>query len=237
MLSPSPPWSRLTRACEKASQTRPAVSSSGRGRHRRWGALIARVGAFLLVAALTLTAEAAWTAAPAHSISRRHKTPAIKNWFARHPRFHVHFTPASASWLNQVEHWFATLTQCVVVMHTPALCRYAMGELTASAMNFPLSLSDLLNGGQRTLVRDEQRRPKLCENDLLTEPTSSCGIMQRPLRCRAFAANCRHHFYDRLIDDSLPRIRSSRSFLSFAEISISAEQNRHRASPAGYGRI
>ena len=43
-----------------------------------------------------------------------HKTPAIENWFARHPRFHVHFTPTSAFWLNQVERWFATLTQrCV----------------------------------------------------------------------------------------------------------------------------
>ena len=40
-----------------------------------------------------------------------HKTPTIKAWFARHPRFHVHFTPTSASWLNQVERWFATLTQ------------------------------------------------------------------------------------------------------------------------------
>ncbi len=38
-----------------------------------------------------------------------HKTPSIKAWFARHPRFHVHFTPTSASWLNQVERWFATL--------------------------------------------------------------------------------------------------------------------------------
>ena len=40
-----------------------------------------------------------------------HKTPMIKAWFARNPRFHVHFTPTSASWLNQVERWFATLTQ------------------------------------------------------------------------------------------------------------------------------
>src|SRR6476659_10484946 len=40
-----------------------------------------------------------------------HKTPTIRNWFARHPRFHVHFTPTSASWLNQVERWFATLTE------------------------------------------------------------------------------------------------------------------------------
>jgi transposase len=40
-----------------------------------------------------------------------HKTTSIKAWLTRHPRFHVHFTPTSASWLNQVERWFATLTQ------------------------------------------------------------------------------------------------------------------------------
>lgn len=39
-----------------------------------------------------------------------HKTQAVRSWFARHPRFHVHFTPTSASWLNQVERWFSTLT-------------------------------------------------------------------------------------------------------------------------------
>lgn len=43
-----------------------------------------------------------------------HKTPTIRAWFARHPRFHVHFTPTSASWLNQVERWFAMLTdKCI----------------------------------------------------------------------------------------------------------------------------
>ena len=40
-----------------------------------------------------------------------HKTPAVRNWLARHPRFHAHFTPTSASWLNQVERWFATLSE------------------------------------------------------------------------------------------------------------------------------
>jgi transposase len=40
-----------------------------------------------------------------------HKTPSVKNWFARHPRFQIHFTPTSASWINQVERWFATLTE------------------------------------------------------------------------------------------------------------------------------
>ena len=40
-----------------------------------------------------------------------HKTPSVKRWFARHPRYHVHFTPTSASWLNQVERFFAEITQ------------------------------------------------------------------------------------------------------------------------------
>jgi transposase len=40
-----------------------------------------------------------------------HKTAAVRAWFARHPRFHVHFTPTSASWINQVERWFALLTE------------------------------------------------------------------------------------------------------------------------------
>ncbi len=40
-----------------------------------------------------------------------HKTPLIHRWLARHPRFHVHFTPTGASWLNLAERWFAALTQ------------------------------------------------------------------------------------------------------------------------------
>jgi transposase len=40
-----------------------------------------------------------------------HKTPLVKRWFARHTRYHVHFTPTSASWLNQVERFFAEITQ------------------------------------------------------------------------------------------------------------------------------
>ena len=40
-----------------------------------------------------------------------HKTPRVRRWLAAHPRFHLHFTPTSASWLNLVERWFATLTQ------------------------------------------------------------------------------------------------------------------------------
>jgi putative transposase len=40
-----------------------------------------------------------------------HKHEKVKAWFARHPRFHPHFVPTYASWLNQVERWFALITQ------------------------------------------------------------------------------------------------------------------------------
>jgi transposase len=39
-----------------------------------------------------------------------HKHPAVRQWLAAHPRFHLHFTPTSASWLNLVERWFALIT-------------------------------------------------------------------------------------------------------------------------------
>ena len=40
-----------------------------------------------------------------------HKTQAIRNWFAKRPRWRVHYTPTSASWINQVERFFANLTE------------------------------------------------------------------------------------------------------------------------------
>src|SRR5438309_1375519 len=40
-----------------------------------------------------------------------HKTAAIRAWLLKRPRFHVHFTPTSASWINMVERWFAALTE------------------------------------------------------------------------------------------------------------------------------
>ena len=40
-----------------------------------------------------------------------HKHAKVKRWLAARPRFHLHFTPTSASWLNQVERWFGLLSQ------------------------------------------------------------------------------------------------------------------------------
>ena len=40
-----------------------------------------------------------------------HKTELIRKWLLKHPRYHLHFTPTSASWINQVERWFAEITR------------------------------------------------------------------------------------------------------------------------------
>ncbi|MCA1696185.1 MAG: IS630 family transposase, partial [Actinobacteria bacterium] len=40
-----------------------------------------------------------------------HKTPSVKRWFERHPEYHLHFTPTSGSWLNQVERFFAEIPE------------------------------------------------------------------------------------------------------------------------------
>lgn len=43
--------------------------------------------------------------------SSTHKSPPIRRWLTKRPRYHLHFTPTSASWLNQIERWFAALTE------------------------------------------------------------------------------------------------------------------------------
>ena len=43
-----------------------------------------------------------------------HKTATIQDWLARHPRFHLHFTPTGSSWINQVERWFGYLTDQMI---------------------------------------------------------------------------------------------------------------------------
>ena len=43
-----------------------------------------------------------------------HKTPEVRDWLARHPRFRVHFTPTGSSWINQVERWFGLMTDKMI---------------------------------------------------------------------------------------------------------------------------
>jgi transposase len=61
-----------------------------------------------------------------------HKHPRVKAWLGKHPRFHLHFTPTSCSWLNLVECWFAELT-------TKRLCRgdfHSVADLVAAIQDY-----------------------------------------------------------------------------------------------------
>src|SRR3974390_314341 len=61
-----------------------------------------------------------------------HKTKEIRTWFLRHPRYHLHFTPTHSSWLNQVERWFALLSQRQIKRGS----HYSVRELEAAISEF-----------------------------------------------------------------------------------------------------
>jgi transposase len=57
-----------------------------------------------------------------------HKHPEVRKWFEKHPRYQLHFTPTSSSWLNQIERWFAEITRKRIRRGTFR----SVGELTAA---------------------------------------------------------------------------------------------------------
>ena len=61
-----------------------------------------------------------------------HKTKEVKAWLARRPRYHVHFTPTSASWINQIERWFAELPRKQLKRGV----HVSVKDLEADIMNF-----------------------------------------------------------------------------------------------------
>src|SRR5665811_324073 len=58
-----------------------------------------------------------------------HKTPAINTWLAKHPRFHMHFTPTSSSWINQVERWFGYITDQLIRRGSHASVQALEGDI------------------------------------------------------------------------------------------------------------
>lgn len=60
-----------------------------------------------------------------------HKTPSIRRWLVRHSRFHLHFTPTSASWMNLVERWFGLLTERQIRRGTHRSTRELEGAIMA----------------------------------------------------------------------------------------------------------
>ena len=62
-----------------------------------------------------------------------HKTKEIQAWFLRHPRYQLHFTPTHSSWLNQVERWFALLSQRQIKRGSHASVRELEAAISSSS--------------------------------------------------------------------------------------------------------
>lgn len=92
-----------------------------------------------------------------------HKHPAVRAWFAEHPRFHVHFVPTSSSWLNLAERWFAEITRK----------RIRRGTFK--------SVSSLVKAIQ-AYIRENNREPRPF---IWTAPASR--ILRKVARCKANA--------------------------------------------------
>ena len=65
-----------------------------------------------------------------------HKHPKVRAWLASHPRFHLHFTPTYSSWLNQIERWFALITQQAIRRGSFRNVRELVGKIDAYVAHY-----------------------------------------------------------------------------------------------------
>ena len=66
-----------------------------------------------------------------------HKHPRVKAWLARHPRFHIHYTPTYASWLNQVERWFALISHQAIRLRSATCVSWSKRSMPTSPTTTP----------------------------------------------------------------------------------------------------
>jgi transposase len=83
-----------------------------------------------------------------------HKHAVVKAWFAAHPRYHVHFTPTSSSWLNAVERFFAEVTNRRIRRGTFASVTALKRAITAYVNDHNASASPFIwTKSARTIMR------------------------------------------------------------------------------------
>lgn len=96
-----------------------------------------------------------------------HKAPTVKRWLAQHPRYHLHFTPTSSSWLNQVEMWFSILTRrqlrrgvhrSVQELEAALLAYAARSNETAQPFRWTKSADEILQSIKRFCLHTSNSR-------------------------------------------------------------------------------
>ena len=114
------------------------------------------------------TSRSAGTAASTSSRNLRNSiAPLIRNWFNRHPRWHAHLTPTSASWLNQVERFFALLSErqlrrgihrSVVALKTAITTFIEQHNANPKPFRWTKSADDILTSIERFCVYNTQAK-------------------------------------------------------------------------------
>jgi putative transposase len=91
-----------------------------------------------------------------------HKHPKVRAWLARHPRFHVHYTPTYSSWLNQVERWFGLITQRAIRRGSFSSVKDLVGKIDAFVEHYNRSSRPFV----WTATADSilQKLARLCSN-------------------------------------------------------------------------
>jgi transposase len=96
-----------------------------------------------------------------------HKAPTVKRWLTQHPRYHLHFTPTSASWMNQVETWFSLLTRrqlrrgvhrSVAELEAALLAYAAQSNETAKPFRWTKSADEILQSVKRFCLHTSNSR-------------------------------------------------------------------------------
>jgi transposase len=106
-----------------------------------------------------------------------HKHPTVRAWLAKHPRFQLHFTPTSSSWLNLVERWFRELTDKALrrgVFHSvPDDLIASIQKIPRRAQRRPPPLR--LDRDSRINPRQSRTRPhRPRKSQLIPRHTTSC---------------------------------------------------------------
>ena len=110
-----------------------------------------------------------------------HQTALLRNWFAKRPRFHIHFTPTSASWLNLVERWFGLLTEKQLRRGV----QQSSGELEAAIYRY----LDVTNQDPKPFVWTKTA------DQILASVARCCPLLPTYFRYRTLVLQRRHSRY------------------------------------------
>jgi transposase len=95
-----------------------------------------------------------------------HKTPDVQAWLGRHPRVTFHFTPTSASWLNQVETWFSVLTRQAIRRGTFASVKDLVAKIDSFTKSWNAGATPFLwvKTADEILAKAVRKRPATSES-------------------------------------------------------------------------